>query len=152
MKPDFHILLVEDSRADVIIIERALTERNLPFRLTVLSDGNLALEHLSRLTDPRTIDDPSLQPDLVLLDLNLPGIDGCQVLTRLKAHPILRSIPVVVLTTSRDELDVYQTYQAGANSYIQKPCEYPRYLELVESLRTYWYHSTLRPPLFRPGR
>src|SRR4051812_48072633 len=113
MRPEFHILLVEDSRADVLIIERALNEGNVPHRLTVLSDGRLALEHLARLVEPDA--DLALQPDIVLLDLNLPGLDGCQVLSRIKADPVLRALPVVVLTTSRNDDDVYQTYQAGAN-------------------------------------
>lgn len=148
MRPDFHILLVEDSRADVKIIERALSEGRVPHRLTVLHDGRHALEYLARLADPETPE--GLHPDLVLLDLNLPGLDGCQVLTRIKAHPFLRTIPVVVLTTSRREEDVLQTYQAGANTFIQKPAEYPRYRELVKTLHSYWHETALRPPRDRP--
>lgn len=148
MRPDFHILLVEDSRADVKIIERALTEGRVAHRLTVLHDGRHALDYLTRLEDPNTPVDH--QPDLVLLDLNLPGLDGCQVLTRIKNHPILKTIPVVVLTTSRRDEDVLQTYQAGANSYIQKPAEYPRYRDLVKTLQSYWHETSLRAPLNRP--
>jgi chemotaxis family two-component system response regulator Rcp1 len=150
MRPEFHILLVEDSRADALIIGRALAEGNVPHRLTVLGDGRRALEHLARLADPDAEPDDGLQPDLILLDLNLPGLDGCQVLSQIKSHPILRAIPVVVLTTSRNEEDVYQTYQAGANSFIQKPSEYPSYRTLIATLRTYWHETTLRPPLTRP--
>jgi two-component system, chemotaxis family, response regulator Rcp1 len=149
MRPDFHILLVEDSRADVKIIERALTEGNIPHRLTVLHDGTLALDYLNKLENPDVGDD--YQPDLVLLDLNLPGLDGCQVLTQLKNHPILKTIPVVVLTSSRRDEDVLQTYQAGANSYIQKPAEYPRYCDMVKTLQSYWHETAVRPPLI-PNR
>jgi CheY-like chemotaxis protein len=149
MRPDFHILLVEDSRADAKIIARALTEGSIAHRLTVLSDGRLALDYFNRLADPAAPAD--LQPDLVLLDLNLPGIDGFEVLTRIKNHPILRAIPVVVLTTSQRDEDVLQTYQAGANSFISKPAEYPRYRDLVKTLRTYWHETAVRPTLHRPA-
>src|SRR4051794_1991735 len=98
MRAEFHILLVEDSRADATIIARALKESNIPHRLTVLTDGRLALDHLARVLEPDAPAD--LQPDLVLLDLNLPGLDGCQVLTRIKADPALRALPVVILSTS----------------------------------------------------
>jgi two-component system, chemotaxis family, response regulator Rcp1 len=148
MHPDFHILLVEDSRADAKIIERALSEGKVEHRLTVLRDGQQALDYLVRLQDPEAPEE--LEPDLILLDLNLPGIDGCQVLTRIKNDPFLRTIPVVVLTTSRRDEDVIQTYQAGANTYIQKPAEYPRYRDLVLTLRQYWHDTALRPPHNRP--
>lgn len=148
MRPDFHILLVEDSRADVKIIERALRDGNVDHRLTVIHDGRRALDYLERLQDPES--DAELEPDLILLDLNLPGIDGCQVLTKIKNDPLLRIIPVVVLTTSRRDEDVLQTYQAGANTYIQKPAEYPRYRDLVVTLRQYWHETAIRPSRDRP--
>jgi chemotaxis family two-component system response regulator Rcp1 len=148
MLPEFHILLVEDSRADVKIIERALREGKIDHRLTVIPDGRQALDYLARLADAE--DGEYLEPDLILLDLNLPGIDGCQVLTEIKTHPFLRSLPVVILTTSRREEDVLQTYQAGANTYIQKPSEYPLYRDLVMTLRQYWHETALRPPHNRP--
>lgn len=148
MPRDFHILLIEDSRADVKIITRALAEGNVTHRLTVLHDGRKALDYFKTLEAPDAPQD--LQPDLVLLDLNLPGIDGSQVLTQVKTHPWLRAIPVVVLTTSTRDEDVIHTYQAGANSFIQKPSEYPRYRDLVQTLYTYWHETTLRAPLNRP--
>ncbi len=144
MTPEFHILLVEDSRTDVMIIERALREGNVAYRLTVIPDGAQALTYLHQL-DAVDAGDP-LVPDLVLLDLNLPGIDGCQVLTEIKNHPELRRMPVVILTTSRRDEDVLQTYQAGANTFIQKPAEYPLYRELVLTLRQYWQETALLPP------
>ena len=148
MTPDFHILLVEDSRADVKIIERALAERNVVHRLTVLPDGRQALDYVARLTKPEG--PPEDFPDLVLLDLNLPGIDGFEVLTQLKSDPTLRAIPVVVLTTSRLEADVLKTYRYGANTYIQKPSEFPRYCDLVATLRSYWQDTAVRWPIDRP--
>lgn len=147
MPPDFHILLIEDSRADVKIIERA-GRGEIRHRLTVLHDGRKALDYFKTLESPDVA--ANLQPDLVLLDLNLPGIDGCQVLTRIKTSPLLRAIPVVVLTTSRRDEDILQTYQAGANTFIQKPAEYPRYRDLVKTLHAYWQDTALRPTLTRP--
>lgn len=142
--PEFHILLIEDSRTDVQIIERALREGNIGHRLTVVPDGNQALDYLARLRELNTPDDA--EPDLVLLDLNLPGLDGYQVLTQIKNDPLLRRIPVVVLTTSHRDEDVLETYQAGANTFIQKPAEFPRYRDLVATLRQYWCETAVRPP------
>ena len=116
----------------------------MPHRLTVIPDGRQALDYLFGLLDEAS--DPDREPDLILLDLNLPGLDGCQVLARIKTDPRLRILPVVVLTTSCREEDVLQTYQAGANTYIPKPAEYARYRELVAALRTYWLDTALKAP------
>ncbi len=141
---ELHILLIEDSRADAKIIERALREGAVPHRLTVVTDGRQALDYLHSLLEDRA--DPDGSPDLILLDLNLPGIDGHQVLAQIKTDNRLRVLPVVVLTTSCREEDVVQTYQAGANTYIAKPAEFARYRELVTTLRTYWLDTALRAP------
>jgi two-component system, chemotaxis family, response regulator Rcp1 len=141
---DFHILLIEDSRADAKIIERALREGDVAHRLTVIPDGRHALDYLFSLRDEGN--PVEREPDLILLDLNLPGIDGCQVLTQIKGDAFLRMIPVVILTTSSREEDILQTYLAGANSYISKPDEYPRYRELVATLRHYWVDTSLKAP------
>jgi chemotaxis family two-component system response regulator Rcp1 len=141
---DFHILLIEDSRADAKIIERALREGDVSHRLTVIADGRHALDYLYSARDEGAPNDR--EPDLILLDLNLPGIDGCQVLDRIKTDPFLRMIPVVILTTSNREEDVLQTYQLGANTFISKPAEYPSYRELVATLRHYWVDTALKVP------
>ena len=143
MSQDFHILLIEDSRADVKIIERALAETSVAHRLTVQHDGKAALDFLEGLNDRD--DAAELHPDLILLDLNLPGIDGSQVLSRIKTDSRLRAIPVVVLTTSRREEDIAQIYLAGANTFIQKPSEYPKYRDLVKILELYWKKTALLP-------
>jgi chemotaxis family two-component system response regulator Rcp1 len=142
MQADFHILLVEDSPADARIVARALVDAQLPHRLTVIADGAQALEYLAAVAAPDAR--AELEPDLILLDLNLPGLDGCQVLAAIKDEPALKVLPVVVLTTSRREEDVLAAYRAGANSYIPKPDEYPRYRELVAVLHAYWQQTTLR--------
>ncbi len=140
----FHILLVEDSRADAKIIERALRESDVTHRLTVIPDGQHALDYLFALRDDDV--DVDREPDLILLDLNLPGIDGCQVLSRIKSDLYLRTIPVVILTTSNREEDILRTYMAGANTFISKPAEYPSYRELVATLHTYWVDTALKIP------
>jgi chemotaxis family two-component system response regulator Rcp1 len=141
---EFHILLIEDSRADAKIIERAFREGGISHRLTVIPDGQQALEYLFSLSQEAA--PSSREPDLILLDLNLPGMNGCQVLTRIKSDPYLRIIPVIVLTTSQREEDILQTYEAGANTYIPKPAEYDRYRELVATLHDYWVGTAMKIP------
>ncbi len=141
---EFHILLIEDSRADAKIIERALREGEISHRLTVIPDGRIALDYLFGLREESVPNEG--EPDLILLDLNLPGLDGCQVLTQIKSDPYLRIIPVIVLTTSQRDEDVVQTYHAGANTYITKPSEYSRYRDLVATLHDYWVGTALRIP------
>jgi len=148
MRHEFHILLIEDSDTDVKIIQRALTEGRIEHRLTIIRNGRHALDYLIALNNPGTHAD--LEPDLVLLDLNLPGLDGYQLLTRIKSDALLRIIPVVVLSTSARDEDVLQSYQAGANTFIQKPGEYNRYRELVQTLRRYWHETAMRLPRNRP--
>ena len=121
-----------------------MREGNVSHRLTVIPDGRDALVYLFGLRDDSSQTDE--EPDLILLDLNLPGIDGCQVLTQIKGDPYLRMIPVVILTTSHREEDILQTYAAGANSYIPKPVEYPSYCDLVETLQNYWVNTVLKIP------
>lgn len=143
----FLILLVEDSRADVRIIERALNDGEVPHTLIVASGGQEALDLLDGIGQPEGT--TNRFPDLILLDLNMPGMDGEQVLLTLKSDPLLRAIPVVVLTTSKRDDDILRTYLAGANTFIQKPSEYPSYQELVATLRSYWRDTALRPTLRR---
>jgi chemotaxis family two-component system response regulator Rcp1 len=143
-RSDFHILLIEDSRTDAKIIERALREGEIAHRLTVIPDGRHALDYLFSLCEEPAQSDR--EPDLILLDLNLPGLDGCQVLTQIKGDPYLRVIPVIVLTTSHRDEDILQTYEAGANTYIPKPAEYARYRDLVATLRDYWVDTASKIP------
>ncbi len=147
---DFRILLIEDSPTDVLIIRRALAEVQIPHRLTVIADGTLALNYLSNIDPTKRPTEQEPEPHLILLDLNLPGLDGSEVLTRIKSEPSLRALPVVVLTTSNRDEDIWQTYQAGANTYIQKPADYASYRQLVATLRIYWHQTALRPSRPRP--
>jgi two-component system, chemotaxis family, response regulator Rcp1 len=135
------LLLVEDSEPDVRLTREALAEAKVWHRLRVVEDGVEAMDFLYRRG--RYADAP--RPDLILLDLNLPRKDGRQVLKEIKADPSLRRIPVVILTTSRDEGDVLRAYDLHANCYIPKPVDFNRFMEVVKSIEDFWL-SVVRLP------
>ena len=128
------ILLVEDSPADIELTTEALAEARVANDLHVVTDGDAALAYLRR--EPPYAEEP--RPDLVLLDLNLPGKDGRDVLAEAKADPGLASIPIVVLTTSAAEADILRSYELHANSYITKPVRFDEFLRTVQSLEDFW--------------
>jgi two-component system, chemotaxis family, response regulator Rcp1 len=128
------LLLVEDSEPDVRLTIEALHEAKVRNRLWVVDDGAKALEFLRR--QGRYADAP--RPDLILLDLNLPRKDGRQVLQEIKNDDLLKSIPVVVLTTSKSEADVLRAYELHANCYITKPVDFNRFMEVVKSIESFW--------------
>jgi CheY-like chemotaxis protein len=128
------ILLVEDSPGDVRLTQEALKEAKVLNNLTVATDGVIALEILRRQGPHAT----APRPDLILLDLNLPRKDGREVLKEIKADPLLRSIPVVVLTTSRAEEDVIRAYDLHANCYISKPVDFKQFVSVVQSIENFW--------------
>lgn len=125
------ILLVEDNPDDAELTRIAFAEAGVDYRLHVVGDGVQALAYLRGCS---TADLPSL----VLLDLNLPKLNGREVLETIRAEPATRSLPVVVLTTSAEPFDVDQVYELGANSYIQKPVEFERFVEVVRQIGLYW--------------
>jgi CheY-like chemotaxis protein len=145
MKPAHAILLVEDNPADIKITERALRESGLPVELLVVRDGQEALDYLLRL-GPHAEDARWRSPDLILLDLNLPGLTGREVLEKIRATPALRAVPVVVLTTSRRLEDVQEMYAAGANTYIEKPQNFSRFVQVLQTIQRYWLDTALLPP------
>lgn len=128
------ILLVEDNAGDVLLTREALREGHVRNNLTVAKDGVEALAMLRG--DPPYNGTP--RPDLVLLDLNLPKMDGRQVLAEMKGDADLRRIPVVVLTTSKAEQDVMKSYDLHANSYITKPVDFDQFIQMVRSIETFW--------------
>jgi CheY-like chemotaxis protein len=140
------LLLVEDNPADIKIAQRALREADHGVELIVARDGREALDYLLRegVHSHTTNWQP---PALVLLDVNLPGLTGRQVLEQIRATPRLRMLPVVVLTTSRRVEDIQEMYGAGANSYIEKPQEYRRFVEIMETLQSYWFDVAQLPTL-----
>ncbi len=128
------ILLVEDSPSDTELTIEALRDGKVSNNLSVVEDGVQALQFLRR--EARFTQAP--RPDLILLDLNLPRKDGREVLGELKADPNLRTIPVVVLTTSRADQDILKAYQLNANCYITKPVDFKQFIEVVRSIEHFW--------------
>jgi CheY-like chemotaxis protein len=150
MKPAHAILLVEDNPADVLITQRALRESALAVELLVVRDGQEAIDYLLRQGPhaPSSADtpDPWRCPDLILLDINLPRMTGREVLERIRATTALKAVPVVVLTTSHRQEDVREMYAAGANTYIEKPQDFARFVEVLQTIQRYWLDTALLPP------
>jgi two-component system, chemotaxis family, response regulator Rcp1 len=128
------ILLVEDNPGDVRLTREALREGKVSNTLNVASDGEEAMDYLHKACEPGN---HSL-PDLILLDLNMPRKDGREVLADIKNDPKLRRIPVVILTTSKSEADILKTYDNHANCYITKPVELDNFIEVVQSIESFW--------------
>lgn len=126
------ILLVEDNPMDVDLTRRAFAKRNIANPLEVARDGEEALAWLPRWEAGEPL------PVVILLDLKLPRVPGLEVLRQLKAHPLCARIPVVVLTTSREDADVDAAYALGVNSYIVKPVEFEKFIEVAAQIDLYW--------------
>lgn len=138
---EIEILLVEDNPGDVELTLHALRRNNLANQIHVAQDGE---EALAFLFNPQTPNHSHLK--LVLLDLKLPKVDGLQVLRAMKADPRTRSIPVVVLTSSKEDRDLVKSYELGVNSYIQKPVDFDQFREMVKQLGLYWLVINQTPP------
>jgi two-component system response regulator len=134
---EIEILLVEDNPNDVELTLRAFGKANLSNRIQVARDGAEALEFIF-CEGPHAGRKMENGPKVVLLDLKLPKVDGLEVLQRIKGDPRTRMIPVVVLTSSREQRDVVESYNLGVNSYIVKPVNFERFVEAVEQLGLYW--------------
>jgi two-component system response regulator len=141
-----HILLVEDNPLDVELTLDAFREAQLDSMVHVVRNGHEALNYLfgrnqygDRETHPL--------PNLILLDLHLPGIDGHEVLQEIKATPQLKRLPVIILTSSKEEKDVMRSYDKGANSYLVKPVSVNGFLDVVNLINHYWLTLNIRPPL-----
>ena len=129
-----NILLVEDNPDHVELILRTLRENNLLNQVHVVTNGEEALDFLYQRG--KYSDAP--RPGLILLDIKLPRVDGIEVLRRIKADPELRSIPVVMLTTSAGEQEMVESYNCGANSYIVKPLDFDQFVKAIKALKLYW--------------
>ena len=130
------ILLVEDNPDHVALTIRALKKNNIANDVVVATDGALALDILHARGD--YAGQPIEQPNVVLLDLKLPKVDGLEVLRNLRADDRTRLLPVVILTSSDEEQDVVQSYRSGANSYTRKPVDFMQFLEATKQLGLYW--------------
>ncbi|ABD11525.1 two-component system response regulator [Frankia sp. CcI156] len=132
-----NILLVEDDPDDIELTLHALHTKNIMASIEVLRDGAEALAFLFR-TGPYADRSPDRDPKVVLLDLKLPKVDGLEVLQRLKGDPALRTVPVVMLTSSHEERDIVASYDLGVNSYIVKPVDFGQFTEAVRTAGMYW--------------
>lgn len=140
-KGNLELMLIEDNPAEIMLMEEILAEAGVTLELRLVSDGEAALEYLRR--QGRFV--AASRPDLIMLDLNLPGLDGRQVLREIKEDPDLRAIPVIILTTSQAEEDIQQCYQLQANCYITKPVSLEAFIEVIRSIESFWLHTVKLP-------
>ena len=136
------ILLVEDSPADVLLTREAFEQNKIVNTLHVAEDGIQAMDFLYR----RGAYASAPRPDLILLDLNLPRKNGREVLAEIKADPDLRSIPIVVLTTSNADEDILRAYNLNANCYVVKPVGFDNFMQAMQSIRHFWFSVVTLPP------
>lgn len=141
------VLLIEDSPGDVRLTQEAFREANPSIRLHVASDGVEAMAFLQR----EGAHAPAPRPDIILLDLNLPRMDGREVLARIKEDDKLKTIPVVILTTSDAEADITKSYQLKANCYLTKPVQLDQFESLVKSINEFWLTKARLPPQRHAG-
>ena len=147
------ILLVEDNPADVELTKRALKKANICNQLIVAEDGVEALDYLFG-RGKYSGSEKSALPVVVLLDLKLPKVDGNEVLKQIRANPLTRVLPVVILTSSKEDKDLRTSYESGCNSYIRKPVDFNQFAEAVKQLGLYWLvlnenpsHSSKEPKI-----
>ncbi|HVW62928.1 MAG TPA: response regulator [Puia sp.] len=131
---EIHILLVDDNEGDVLLTKEALAEAKIVNRISVAYDGVQALRFLKK--EPPFMEQES--PDLILLDINLPRMDGTEVLGIIKSDPELKRIPVIMLTTSSSEKDIFTSYDNYANCYITKPVDLERFMDVVRTIEDFW--------------
>ena len=135
------ILLVEDNPADIDLTQEALEECKIANNLHVVMDGEKAIEYLRKVGEFK--DEPI--PDIILLDLNLPKIDGREVLSIIKEDVLLKQIPVVILTTSDSKEDILLTYRLHANCYIRKPVDMDEFINIIQAISDFWFNIVKLP-------
>lgn len=126
------ILLVEDRAVDVDLTQRAFARKKVLNPIEVARDGEEALAYIERWEKGEPV------PICILLDLRMPKVNGLEVLRRLKSHPRFSSIPVIILTTSREDTDIAEAYKLGCNSYIVKPVEFDKFMDVASNIELYW--------------
>lgn len=144
MKETPYIFLIEDNEQDEILTIKALQKNNVINDITVARDGAAAIDRLFNKESSEYLNE---LPQLILLDLKLPKVDGLDVLKEIRNHPRTRIVPVVVLTTSKEETDLLSSYQLGANSYVRKPVDFHEFTDVVKNLGTYWLLLNERAPI-----
>lgn len=135
------ILLVDDNPADVTLTQEAFSDNKLCNNLSVVNDGVEAMDFLRKSGQYASV--PT--PDIILLDLNMPRKDGREVLGEIKADDVLKYIPVVIMTVSKDDKDILESYRLHANCYIKKPVKFAEFVEVVRSLENFWFSVVTLP-------
>jgi chemotaxis family two-component system response regulator Rcp1 len=136
------ILLVDDNPADVALTQEAFEDNKLCNNLSVVNNGVEAMDYLHRNGQYGS----APRPDIILLDLNMPKKDGREVLAEIKADDDLKYIPVVIMTVSKDDKDILESYRLHANCYIKKPVKFTEFVEVVRSLENFWFSVVTLPP------
>jgi CheY-like chemotaxis protein len=139
-----YILLVDDNPDDEILMLRSLKKNKIMNEIVVVRDGSEALEHLF-CTGAYANRDPSILPQVVLLDLKLPKLDGFEVLAEIRSDERTKFLPVVILTSSKEEKDLVNSYKLGANSYVRKPIDFLQFSEAIKQLGLYWMILNEKP-------
>jgi len=142
------ILLVEDNADDEALTLRALKKNNIRNEVVVARDGSEALDYLFG-SGPHAGRDLRVMPQIILLDLKLPKVDGFEVLNRVRSNEATKLLPVVILTTSNEDQDRIRGYDLGANSFVRKPVEFDKFIEAVRQLGLYWLILNEAPPVLR---
>ncbi|WP_445634336.1 Response regulator [Nostoc sp. DSM 114161] len=140
--PPIEILLVEDSPSDANLTIKGFLNARIANNLHWVEDGESAMNYL--LSQGEFAD--AIRPDIILLDLNLPGMDGRELLTEIKSDPNLKSIPVVVITTSNDEQDILRSYNLSANCYVTKPIDVYQFIQVIQLIKDFWLIAVTLPP------
>lgn len=140
-----NILLIEDNPGDVRLAQEAFKEGKYNVNLEVVMDGLEALKFLHKETPYQDV----ITPDLILLDLNLPKKDGREVLQEVKSDPDLKCIPIVVLTTSNAQQDILKSYNLHVNSYINKPVDFDKFFDIIQTIEEFWLHTAILPTMVK---
>ncbi len=134
-----HIMLVEDNQSDQVMVERALEDGKIACDLSVSSNGKKALESLKAMVLSDTL------PDLILMDINMPVMDGKQTLQEIRADLELKHLPVVMLTTSNRDIDILESYRLGVNAYLTKPVLDSEFIKTIQQLENFWFELVVLP-------
>lgn len=138
------ILIAEDDADDRYLLQTAFSETGFPARIDFVENGIEVFNYLDNIYSSHNMEVNAL-PGFILLDLNMPKKDGREVLKELKQHPVFKKIPVIVFTTTKNEIEIKRCYELGANSYVVKPITFDALLKVVENIRSYWFQTASIP-------
>jgi CheY-like chemotaxis protein len=141
------ILVAEDDADDQLLLQSAFTENGGNQKLQFVNDGVDLMVHLKAISDSER---EGQYPDFIMLDLNMPRKNGKEALQEIKQHPVFKTIPVIIYTTTRDEREVKKCYELGANNYIVKPSDFQSMIRMVDTVLRYWLSTACVPPLSQP--